>query len=148
MVNVGEEAPDFELKDQFEKAVTLKEHNGGKVLLAFFPFAFSPVCTDEMKCFQDDLSELENLGVHVIAISIDSDWSQKAWAEQLGIKYHVLSDFSRDVCKLYDTLRPEGFSERAYFLIDENGIVKWKHIMSTPAERLENKEIIAAIKNI
>lgn len=148
MVNVGDKAPDFELADQNDRKIRLADYRGKKVLLAFFPFAFSPVCTDEMKCFREDMGELENEGLHILAISVDSGWSQKAWASQLGITHPVLSDFNRDVCRQYGVLRPEGFSERAYFLIDESGTIRWKHVMPQPGLRLENSDILEATRAV
>ena len=148
MVSVGEKAPDFTLEDGGKNKVSLSQLKGKSVLLAFFPFAFSPVCTNEMTCFEDDLSELKDLGVHVLGISIDSSWSQKAFARSLNLTFPLLSDFSKEVCKKYGTLRLEGFSNRAYFLIDDTGTVKFKHIMQSPGEKLENAELFQKIRDV
>ena len=148
MVNVNDKAPDFALKDQHDNDVKLSSYHGKKVLLAFYVADWSPVCGPEMTCFKDDMSELKDIGVDVLGISVDNIWSHKAWAQQLGIDFPILSDFTRDVSKMYGLLRPEGFSERAYLLIDEHGVVKWKHIMPKPGEKLDNSEIIEAIENV
>ena len=148
MVNVGDKAPDFSMKDQHDNDVRLSSYHGKKVLLAFYVADWSPVCGPEMVCFKDDMSELKNLGVNVLGISVDSIWSHKAWAQQLGIDFSILSDFSRDVSRKYSLLRPEGFSERAYLLIDEQGIIKWKHVMQKPGEKLDNSEIMEALEKI
>lgn len=148
MVNVGEKAPDFALNDQHDNEVKLSDFNGRKVLLAFYVADWSPVCGPEMTCFKDDMNELCNLGINVIGISVDSTWSHKAWAQQLGIDFPILSDFSKDVSRAYGLLRPEGFSERAYLLIDEDGVVRWKHVMPKPAEKLNNSEILKAVNEI
>ena len=148
MVNAGDKATDFSMKDQNDKDVRLSDYKGKKVLLAFYVADWSPVCGPEMTCFKDDMSELKGLGVDVLGISVDSGWSHKAWAHQLGIDFPILSDFTREVSRKYGLLRPEGFSERAYLLIEEHGVVKWKHVMQKPAEKLDNSEIMEAIGKV
>lgn len=148
MINIGDKAPDFIMKDQHDKDVRLADYHGKKVLLAFYVADWSPVCGPEMTCFKDDMSELKNLGIDVIGISVDSVWSHKAWAHQLGIDFPILSDFKRDVSRIYGLLRQEGFSERAYLILDKHGIVKWKHVMAKPGEKLDNSEIMKAIENL
>lgn len=148
MVNIGDKAPDFRLKDQDQNEVSLSSFHGKNVLIAFYPFDFSPVCTTEFSCFQDDFNELNNLNAQVLGISVDSHWSHKAFADKLGLNFLLLSDFGKDVAKQYGVLRQEGFSERAYFLVDGNSIVRFKKIMPTPKDRLENNDLIAEIKKI
>ena len=145
MANVGDKAPQFELKDQNQKNVTLGEYKGKKVLIAFYPFAFSPVCSDELTCFRNDLSHFADKGVEVLGISVDSTWSNKAFADSLGVSYPLLSDFGKEVSKQYGVLRPEGFADRAYFLVDEEGTVKFRHVMDSPGNRLDNAELMKAI---
>lgn len=147
MVNAGEKAPDFSMKDQHDNDVKLSDFHGKKVLLAFYVADWSPVCGPEMACFKDDMGELRDLGVDVIGVSVDSTWSHKAWAKHLGIDFPILSDFTRDVSRSYGLLRPEGFSERAYLLVDGTGKVIWKHVMAKPAEKLDNSEILKALEN-
>ena len=142
MPEIGQEAPDFTLPDQDGKERRLSDFRGKNVIIAFYPFDFSPVCTVEFGCFQDGLSELNNLNAQVLGISVDSKHAHKEFAEKLNLSFPLLSDFSKEVCRLYGTLRPEGFSERAYFLIDKDGIVRFRKIMATPGERMENEEII------
>lgn len=148
MINIGDKAPNFVLKDQKDNEISLNQYRGQPVLLAFFPFAWSPVCSDEMTCFKDDTTDLQALGIQVLGISVDSGWTQKAWSQQMGIDFPILSDFGKDVCTLYGTLRKEGFSDRAYFLVNEHGVVKWKHVMPQPGTRLENKVIIEKIREM
>ncbi|MBI2583898.1 MAG: redoxin domain-containing protein [Candidatus Aenigmarchaeota archaeon] len=145
MAGIGDRAPDFELKDENDKPVSLRDYNGRKVLIAFFPFAFSPVCTDEFSCFQDDLERFAKEGVQILGISVDSHWSNKAFKDSLGISFPLLSDFNKEVSRKFGVLRKEGFSERAYFLVDESGFVRFKHIMDVPGKRLDNEELLAAI---
>lgn len=147
-VEINQEAPGFTLKNQHEVDISLNNFKGKKVLIAFYPFDFSPVCTDEMSCFQNDLQQLKDLNVEVLAISIDSHWSHKAFAEKLNLNYNLLSDFDKKVSEQYGVLRKEGFSNRAYFIVDKNGIVKYKKIMDSPGDKLDNQEIFKNINEI
>ena len=145
MVEVDDLAPDFELKDQNQKMVRLKDFEGKKVLIAFYPFAFSPVCMEEMGCFETDMLDFQDRDITIIGISVDSHWTNKAFAEKLEITIPLLSDFNKEVSRKYGVLRPEGFPDRAYFLIDKSGRITYKKIMDTPGERLENEDILKAI---
>jgi peroxiredoxin len=148
MPEVGQEAPDFTLVDQDGNEKKLSDFRGKNIVLAFYPFDFSPVCTVEFGCFQDDLSKLNELNAQVLGISVDSKYSHKEFANKLGLNFPLLSDFNREVCKLYETLRKEGFSERTYFIIDKAGIVRFKYLMPTPKERLENSQLIEDLKTL
>jgi len=148
MVEIGQTAPDFTLPDQDGNERKLSEFRGKNALLAFYPFDFSPVCTTEFNCFQADLSDLNNLNAQVLGISVDSKYSHKEFFQKLGLNFPLLSDFNREVCRLYGTLREEGFSNRAYFIIDKEGIVRFKYIMPTPKDRLENKQLIEELEKI
>jgi len=142
-MNKGDIAPEFELKDADEKSVKLSDFKGKKVLLAFFPFAFSPVCTDEMSCFEDDLGKFQDKGFSVLAISVDSTWTNKAFSDKLGLKFPLLSDFDKEVAKSYGVLRDQGFSERAYFFISEDGKIDSVKIMDNPGKMMDNEELLA-----
>lgn len=148
MPEIGEPAPDFKLVDQDGNERKLSDFKDKNLILAFYSFDFSPVCTTEFECFQDDLKKLNNLNVQVLGISVDSKYSHKQFSEKLGLNFPLLSDFGREVSKLYGTLRQEGFSNRAYFIIDKEGIVRFKHIMPTPKERLENEKLIEELNII
>ena len=148
MPEIGQEAPDFTLPDQDGNERRLSDFRGKNVIIAFYPFDFSPVCTIEFGCFEQDLSKLNNLNAQVLGISVDSKYCHKQFAEKLKLNFPLLSDFGREVCRLYGTLRQEGFGERAYFIINKQGIVRFKYLMPTPKERLENKQLIEALNNI
>ena len=148
MVEIGEQAPDFTLADQEGNEKKLSEFRGKNVVLAFYPFDFSPVCTVEFGCFNDDLGKLNGLNAQVLGISVDSKYSHKEFAQKLGLNFPLLSDFGKEVCSLYGTLRKEGFSERAYFIIDKQGIVRFKYLMPNPGERLENEQLIGDLSKL
>lgn len=142
---VGDIAPTTQAKDQTGTIQDLKSFRGKKVLLAFYPYAFSSVCTTELSCFQEDLSQFQKRNVEVIGISVDSHYAQRAYAEKLGVSYLLLSDFNRTVSRDWGVLRDEGCSERAYFVIDEHGIIRFAQIMDAKGKRLENSELLAAL---
>lgn len=126
-IEVGQAAPEFELKDQNGEAVLLSSYRGERaVALVFYPFTFTAVCEGELCTLRDDYSEFEMAGVQVLAVSCDSRHSQRVWAEQQGYTFPVLSDFwpHGAVASAYgvfnDTL---GCANRATFLIDKHGIV-------------------------
>ena len=148
MVEVNEQAPDFALPDQDGNERKLSEFKGKNIILAFYPFDFSPVCTVEFGCFEQDLSKLNDLNAQVLGISVDSKYCHKEFAGKLGLNFPLLSDFGKEVCSLYGILRKEGFSERAYFIIDSQGIVRFKYLMPTPKERLENEQLIEDLNKL
>ena len=148
MIEIGHEAPDFTLADQDGNERKLSDFRGKNVVIAFYPFDFSPVCTVEFGCFQDDLDKLNELDAQVLGISVDSKYSHKEFAEKLNLNFPLLSDFGKEVCSLYGTLRKEGFSDRAYFIIDSNGIVRFKYLMPTPKDKLENEQLIEDLQKL
>ena len=94
-IKVGDLAPDFELEDQNGKKVRLSQYRGKKnVLLAFFPFAFSPVCTNELGELKEKEDVILKLDTQILASSVDSTWSEKAFAKELGVKFPILGDLT------------------------------------------------------
>jgi peroxiredoxin len=127
-LKVGDTAPDFTLNDQNGHPVTLSSHRGKKnVVLVFHPLAFTSVCTVQMPGYNREKQSFQGLDTQVLGLSVDSAPTHKAWADQLGgIDYPLLADFwpHGEVAKQYGILRPEGYSERATFVIDKKGIVR------------------------
>ena len=145
---VGDTAPDFTAPSTSGKDVTLSSFRGKRnVLLAFFPLAFTGTCTKELICFTEDFDQFAGEGVEILPISVDSTASLREFKNKLQMKTELFSDFKRDVSKAYGVLNEERFySNRAYFLIDKEGRVRWSHVEGNNSERRENAEILAAIK--
>ncbi|MDW8069261.1 MAG: peroxiredoxin [Anaerolineae bacterium] len=132
IVNVGDKAPDFTLKDQNEQEVTLSALRGKKVVLSFHPLAWTKVCAIQMQDLEKHRAEMERLGATALGLSVDSVPSKKAWAESLGIQETpLLADFwpHGAVAQAYGIFREKnGFSERAVFIVDAEGVVRFKKI--------------------
>ncbi len=147
MVQVGSKAPDFTLPSTIGDKFTLSEHEGKEnVVLSFYVFDFSPVCTKEMCSFRDGLTELERLSARVAGISVDSLWSHKAFAQSLNISFPLLSDFNKEVSRkygvLYEDLRGlRGVSKRSIFVIDRKGVVRYRWVSEEPGKEPNYVEI-------
>jgi mycoredoxin-dependent peroxiredoxin len=128
-ISVGEVAPDFELKDQHGAKVKLSTFKGEKnVVVLFIPFSFTGTCTGELCAIRDDLAAFQNDDVQVIAISCDSPFTQKIFAEQEGYKFPVLSDFwpHGAVAQAYGIFNADlGCALRGTFVIDKQGVIRW-----------------------
>ena len=128
-LSVGQIAPDFELKDQHGAKVKLSSFKGEKnVVVLFIPFSFTGTCTGELCAIRDDLAAFQNDDVQVIAISCDSPFTQKIFAEQEGYKFPVLSDFwpHGAVAQAYGIFNADlGCALRGTFVIDKQGVIRW-----------------------
>lgn len=145
---VGDIAPEFTAASTSGKDVTLSSFRGKKnVLLAFFPLAFTGTCTKELVCFTEDFDQFAGRGVEVLPISVDSVPTLREFKNKLQMKTELLSDFRREVARAYGVLNDAKFySNRAYFLIDRDGRVRWSHVETNNSERRENEEIFAAME--
>jgi len=132
-VDVGSTAPDFTLMNQDRQPVTLSGQRGGPVLLAFFPAAFSSVCTKELCTFRDSLARLNAAQAKVFGISVDTFWSLKAFQDQEQLRFALLSDFNKEVIREYgvfgDMIGLKGIARRAVFVIDRAGIVRHREVL-------------------
>jgi len=144
---VGTPAPDFTLASTADIDVTLSRLRGHNVLLAFFPLAFTKTCTREMCAFSEDYSQFESASTVVLPISVDSVPTLKEFKAKERIAVDLLSDFKREVSRRYGTLLEDRFfSNRAYVLIDRNGIVRWTFMEDTPGSRRENAELLQQLR--
>jgi peroxiredoxin len=143
---VGQRAPDFSLPSTSGDKLTLSSLRGKPVLIAFFPLAFSSTCTAELCEMRDHHDLFAERGVTVLPISVDSTYSLKEYKAKHGMKVDLLSDFKREVSRAYGVLLEDRFfANRAYFLLDRDGIVRWAHVEENPSHRREDSEILAAI---
>jgi mycoredoxin-dependent peroxiredoxin len=139
---VGSTAPDFTLQDQNKQEVTLSSFRGDRaVLLVFYPFAFSGICTGELCAVRDDLASFQNENVQVLAISIDHSFTLKAWANAESYEFPLLADFwpHGKVAQEYGVFNePAGFALRGTFLIDVDGVVRFAEVNGPGEPRDQN----------
>ncbi len=128
---VGTEAPDFTLPDANNQPISLHDYRGKNVVLVFYPLDWSPACSDQLSLYQHELDEFAKYDAQLIAISVDSIYSHGAWAAVRGLTFPLLADFhpKGEVARRYNVMRKsDGFSERALFVIDRQGIVRYCHV--------------------
>jgi mycoredoxin-dependent peroxiredoxin len=132
VVDVGSQAPDFTLNDYNKEKVSLSDFMGRKaVLLVFYPFAFSGICTGELCGVRDEIDTYQNDSVQVLGVSVDTPFSLKAWAVQEGYTFPLLSDFwpHGEVAKAYGVFNTDaGMAVRGTFLIDTEGVVRFAEV--------------------
>jgi peroxiredoxin len=150
-LTIGKPAPDFSLVNQFGETVSLSSFKGKKnVVVLFYPFAFSGICTGELCALRDDLSAFHNDDAELLAISCDPMYSLKAYGEAEGYSFQLLADFwpHGDVATSYGLfLEEKGFATRGTFIIDKKGILRWQ-VVNGPGEArdvTDYKEALAAL---
>jgi len=138
MIAVGEQAPDFTLRDQDGEKVSLADYRGRKVMLVFYPGDFSPVCSDQLSIYEDVKPQIVEQGVELVGISVDSFFAHKAFQEKLAIDTTLLSDFEPkgEVARAYGSYleAPLGFANRTLVLVDEDGKIAWTYESPSPGE--------------
>ncbi|GAA2388265.1 peroxiredoxin [Streptomyces glaucosporus] len=138
-IEAGTKAPEFELRNQHGETVRLADFRGRKnVVLLFYPFAFTGVCTGELCALRDELPRFVNDDVQLLAVSCDSPFSLRVFAEQEGLDYPLLSDFwpHGDVAREYGVFDEEkGCAVRGTFVIDKDGVVRWTVVNAIPEAR-------------
>ena len=146
---LGAPAPDFTLDATSGQAVTLSALRGRKVLLAFFPLAFTGVCTTELCAFSEDYARFEAAGAVVLPISIDAVPSLKAFKAQEKMAVELLSDIKRDASRKYGVLDEDRFfARRSYFVIDRAGVLRWAHVEEHNGLRRDDAELLAQLEAI
>jgi peroxiredoxin len=137
MIEPGTPAPDFTLRDQDGKPVSLEDLKGQTSVLAFYPLDFSPVCTDQLNVYQEVLGEFESRGVRLYGVSVDSSFCHKAFQRELGITFPLLADFEPkgEVARRFGVyMEDRGHNERALVMIGPDGVVQWSHRSPSPLE--------------
>lgn len=137
MIEPGAEAPAFTLPDQDGNEVSLGDFAGRKLVLAFYPLDFSPVCTDQLGLYQEVLGEIESRGAALVGISVDSAYCHRAFADELNLTMPLLADFNPKgaVSRAYGAwIEPADHGNRSLVLVDGDGVVRWSHAAPTPRE--------------
>lgn len=153
-VDVGTKAPDFTLPDQDRQPVTLTERLAhGPVVLAFFPAAFSGVCTKEMCTFRDAMADLKRLHAQVLGVSVDTFFALKAWADAQKLTFPLLSDFNKDVIRKYGVVNPDmiglkDIAKRAVFVIDRNGLVRHNEVLDDARNEPDYEKVKRALASM
>jgi glutaredoxin-dependent peroxiredoxin len=149
-VDVGSKAPDFTLVNQDRQPVTLSQQRGKNVVLAFFPAAFSSVCTKELCTFRDSLAQLNQANAQVFGISVDTFFTLKAFQDQQKLTFPLLSDFNKEVIRQYgvfneDMIGLKGIAKRAVFVIDTDGVVRHREVLEDARNEPDYGRAIAAL---
>ena len=155
MSNLNDQAPSFELKNTNKESVSLDSFKGKTVVLAFYPGAFTGVCDTDMCTFNDNLSKLNDSNAVVLGISVDSPWSNAAFKEKYGIEFELLSDYERSVVSDYDVTFTglgglDGYvsANRAVFVLNSEGIVKYKWVAENPGVEPNYDEVLAEVDEL
>jgi peroxiredoxin len=137
IIAAGTRAPEFRLKTEDGEDFTQEDLTGHTTILVFYPFAFSPVCTDQFQIYQEVLGELEARGARMFGVSTDASYSQTAFREKLGVTIPQLSDFEpkgETARKLGAYFEPGGMTNRAIVIFDRDGVVQWSHLADSPGD--------------
>jgi peroxiredoxin len=132
----GDPVPDFTLRRGDGSAFTRTDLEGKTTVLVFYPFAFSPVCTDQLNLYDEVLDDLQAAGATLYGVSCDASYSQTAFRDQLGVRIEQLSDFEPkgEACRAFGVYHPGGFPQRALVVVDPEMRVKWSYQAASPAE--------------
>jgi len=148
MVDVGEKTPELTLFDLNLKQRSLKEFRGKKLILAFFPGAFTSTCKKEMCALRDDFAKLEKLDAQVVGVSVNDPFSLRGFHEDNALNFPLLSDYTRVAIKTYGVELPnfaglEGYTvaKRSIFVVDKEGILRWKWVSDNPGTEPDYAEI-------
>lgn len=153
MLNVGDKGPDFTLMAYDRSMVTLSEHTGNRIILAFYPAAFTGVCTTEICTFSDSLTKLSESDTTIFGISADNVFANKIFAEQNNIKFPLLCDVERTAIKAYgvdiENFGAPGYvaSQRSIFVIEEDGSIGYAWIADNPGIEPNYSEVFDYIKS-
>jgi peroxiredoxin (alkyl hydroperoxide reductase subunit C) len=150
MIAPGDPAPGFSLGTEAGERFTERDLRGRTTVLVFYPFAFSPVCTDQLQVYERELAEPRAAGVAVYGVSCDSSWAQKAFREKLAVSIPQLSDFEPKgaACAAFGVLHGGGFPQRALVIVGPDGVVRWSYQAPSPADLPGAHMILGGLKNV
>ena len=147
MLQVNDEAPDFVLNDEEGRPFSLRDHRGEMLLLVFYPGDDTPVCTRQLCDYRDGIEAFEGRGVRVVGISKDGAESHRAFKEKHRLPFTLLSDPDLGVAEAYDSRGMLGM-KRSVFLVDDKGLIRYRHVETLSLFRRAREEIIAAVKQV
>ena len=154
-LTVGEKAPDFTLVNMNMKQVSLKDFKGKKVILAFFPGAFTGTCTQEMCTLRDSIAKMEDLDAQILGISVNDPFSNKAFHEENALNFPLLSDYTREVVRRYGVYHEDfaglkGYTtaKRSVFILDEDGVIRYKWVTEDPSIEPPYHELEKELKKL
>ena len=132
----GTPVPEFTLKREDGSDFTREDLQGTTTVLVFYPFAFSPTCTDQLQIYEEALEDFGVQGATLYGVSTDASWSQKAFKEKLGVSIEQLSDFEPKgaTCRAFGVLHPGGFAQRALVLVGPDAVVRWSYEAPSPGD--------------
>jgi peroxiredoxin len=132
----GQPAPELSLRRSNGDPFTREDLLGHTTVLVFYPFAFSPVCTDQLSIYNEVLEDFRERGATLYCVSCDATYSQTAFRQQLGIEIEQLSDFEPkgETCRAFDVYHPGGFPQRALVIVGPDGVVTWSHQAAKPSD--------------
>ncbi len=150
VVAPGTPAPTFTLQREDGESFTEQDLQGKTTVLVFYPFAFSPVCTDQLQLYERELPQIAADGAVVYGVSCDSTWAQKAFREKLGVSIPQLSDFEPkgEACRAFGVLHDGGFPQRALVITSADGVVRWSYQAPSPADLPPAHMIVGGLKNV
>jgi peroxiredoxin (alkyl hydroperoxide reductase subunit C) len=136
VIAAGRPAPDFTLATYEGDPFTRSDLVGRTTVLVFYPFAFSPLCTDQLSVYNELLADFAERGATVYGVSCDAVWAQQAFREQLGVEIEQLSDFEPKgaTCRAFGVLHPGGFPRRALVVIGPDAVVRWSYEAPSPGD--------------
>jgi peroxiredoxin len=136
VLDTGTQAPSFSLVRSDGEHFTEQDLQGQGTILVFYPFAFSPVCTDQLQLYEPLLEGLRERNINLHAVSCDSAYAQAAFKEKLGVSSEQLSDFTPHgaACTAFGVLHEGGFPQRALVMTDEQGVVRWSYQAASPGD--------------
>jgi glutaredoxin-dependent peroxiredoxin len=152
-VDVGSVAPDFTLMNQDRQPVSLGSHRGQPVVLAFFPAAFSSVCTTELCTFRDQFRDLDMVDGQVFGVSVDTFFALKAFHDAQQLTFPLLSDFNKEVIRSYgvfneDMIGLRGIAKRAVFVLDGEGIVRYREVLEDARNQPDYAKVVEAFSKL
>ncbi len=150
---VGQKAPEFKLLNDKREEVTLSSQKGHPVVLAFFPAAFTGVCTKELCTFRDSMAKLNAANAQVYGISVDTSFSLAEFKKQQNLNFPLLSDFNKEVIQSYGVFNPDmiglkGIAKRSTFVIDKDGVVRHAEVLEDARNEPNYDKVFEALSKL